>query len=77
MLNRFPKGGLLLAGLAAYAYYKYNKMSDDQKRDLVSNLKQKGQKLYNDYVPENVKSMISKTSSEVESKFCEGSAYTS
>jgi len=77
MLNRFPKGGLLLAGLAAYAYYKYNKMSDDQKRDLVSNLKQKGQKLYDDYVPENVKSMISKTSSEVESKFGEGSAYTS
>ena len=73
MLN---KSGLLLAGLAAFAYYKYNKMSEDQKRDMVNNLKQKGQKLYDDYVPENVKSMFSKASPDVESKFGEGSAYT-
>jgi hypothetical protein len=39
------KGGalpLLLAGLAAWGYYKYSKMSEDQKRNLVSDWKEKG-----------------------------------
>jgi hypothetical protein len=50
-----PKSGLLVAGLAAFAYYKYSQMSEDQKRDLVNNLKEKGQKLYDQYVPEDLK----------------------
>ena len=36
--------GLVLAGLAAFAYYKYSKMSDQQKKDLLN----KGKKLVND-----------------------------
>ncbi len=39
-------GPLLLAGLAAFGYYKYSKMSDQEKRDL----KEKGRK----FVDENL-----------------------
>ena len=54
------KTGLILAGLAAYAYYKYNKMSEEEKRNLVSGLKEKGQKIYEQYVPTEVKNMFGK-----------------
>jgi hypothetical protein len=37
-------GGMLLAGLAAYGIYKFSKMSENEKRDLV----QKGKKLFAD-----------------------------
>lgn len=53
-------GSLLLAGIAAFAYYKYSQMSEQQRKDLVNNWKQKGQKLYDDYVPENIKNVVSK-----------------
>ena len=52
------KGSILLAALAAFAYYKYSKLTEEQKRDLMNNLKQKGQKLYDQIVPENLKSKI-------------------
>jgi hypothetical protein len=38
--------GLLLAGLAAYGYYKYSKMSPQQKNDLM----QKGRKIFDSSV---------------------------
>lgn len=60
-----PKGGLIVAGLAAFAYYKYSKMSEDEKRDLVNNLKEKGQKLYDQYVPEDLKKTFQPKSSTV------------
>ena len=41
-------GSLLLAGIAAFAYYKYSQMSEQQRKDLVNNWKQKGQKLYDE-----------------------------
>jgi hypothetical protein len=75
-----PGGGLLLAGLAAFAYYKYSKMSSEEKENLVSDLKAKGQKLYDDYMPEQVKSMLAKghtpsTPSNATPKFGTGSDY--
>ena len=57
------KGGtipLLLAGLAAWGYYKYSKMSEAEKKNLVSGWKEKGQKFYDENVPQNVKDMIAK-----------------
>ena len=85
MINKkFSTGGLVLAGLAAYAYYKYNKMSMQEKDDMISSLKEKGQKLYDEYVPQNVKDMVdSKTGStsgstkDASSKFGEGNSYIS
>ena len=58
--RRVPKGGILLAGLAAFAYYRYSKMSEEQKRNLVSGLKEKGKKLYDQYMPTEIKSMLEK-----------------
>jgi hypothetical protein len=52
------KGRLLLAGLAAFAYYKYSRLTQDQKRELANNVKQKGRQLYDQYVPENLKNKI-------------------
>ena len=53
-------GGLVLAGLAAYAYYKYNKMTPEERRQAMSGIKEKGQKLYDDYVPNDLKKMFGK-----------------
>ena len=43
--------GLALAGLAAYAWHKYSKMSADEKRDLTNNLKEKGRTILDSIVP--------------------------
>jgi hypothetical protein len=58
--GKMGSGSLLLAGLAAFAYYKYSKMSEQEKKNLVGGWKEKGQKLYDEYVPENIKSMVGK-----------------
>jgi hypothetical protein len=62
-----PTGTLLLAGLAAFAYYKYSKMSEDEKKKIVGDLKEKGKKFYDQNVPENIKSMFSKNGNQTAS----------
>ncbi|HEX5154089.1 MAG TPA: hypothetical protein VFW07_21730 [Parafilimonas sp.] len=52
------KGRLLIAGLAAFAYYKYSRLTRDQKCELADKLKQKGKQLYDQYMPENLKNKI-------------------
>lgn len=51
--GKFAKSPLtmLLAGAAAFAYYKYSKMSPDQKKDLVNGIKDKASKLFNGLMP--------------------------
>lgn len=44
MIRRGKMGSLLLLGLAAFGAYKYSKLSDQQKRDLLG----KGNKLVSD-----------------------------
>ena len=44
-------GALIVGGLAAFAYYKYNKLSPKEKKDIVDNLKREGKKLYEEYIP--------------------------
>ena len=58
---------LLLAGLAAYGYYKYSKMSEAEKKNLVGGLKEKGQRFYDEKVPQNVKDMFAKKENGQES----------
>lgn len=53
---------LLLAGAAAFAYHKYSKMSEAEKKEMVNNLKQKGKKIYDQFTPENVKDTVKKYS---------------
>ena len=77
--SRLPKGsGLLLAGIAAFAYYKYSKMSQEEKTNLVSGLKEKGQKLYDEYMPAQVKDMFAqKGNTNPNNSFDESSVYNS
>jgi hypothetical protein len=76
--SRIPKGGLVLAGLAAFAYYKYSKMSQEEKSSLVSDLKEKGQKLYDQYMPSQVKDMFTqKGNTNPNNSFDESSVYSS
>ena len=58
MATRRPTLPLLLACLAAYGYYKYSKMSTDEKEKLVGGLKEKGQKFYDEKVPQNIKDLF-------------------
>jgi hypothetical protein len=60
MAAKRPTLPLLLAGLAAYGYYKYSKMSTDEKDKLVGGLKEKGQKFYDESVPQNIKDLFGK-----------------
>ncbi|MBA2499087.1 MAG: YtxH domain-containing protein [Chitinophagaceae bacterium] len=57
------KGKFLLAGLAAFAWYKYSKMSAEEKSRITHDLKEKGKKVYDQYVPREVKDMIGKKNS--------------
>ena len=58
--NRTKSGSLLLAGLAAFAYYKYSKMTPDERRNMFNDLKEKGKKLVNDYVPADIRDKFMK-----------------
>ncbi len=49
------KTGLLLAGLALYAAYRYRKMSAEQK----ASLKEKGRNLADQYLPQKIKNIFS------------------
>jgi len=54
------KGALILGGIAgAMGYYLYSQLSEEEKKEVVGNLKQKGKKVYDDYVPDNLKNKFS------------------
>lgn len=53
-MARLGLGSLLLAGAAAFGYYKFSKMTAAEKEQL----KQKAMKAYEDNVPQNVRDMI-------------------
>ena len=53
---------LLLAGIAAYGYYKYSKMSDTEKKNFINSLKEKGKKVFDQYVPSDVQNKFGKIS---------------
>jgi hypothetical protein len=54
--NKRSAAPLLLAGLAAFAYYKYSKMTPERKNDL----KEKGKDLLDKYVPQSVRKLFNK-----------------
>ena len=77
--RRSNSGSLLLAGLAAFAYYKYSKMTPEERRNLFESLKAKGKKLVDDYVPAEIKDVFMKqgnATAPANSHFGEGSDYT-
>jgi hypothetical protein len=53
------KWALILAGIAgAVGYYMYSKMSEEEKSEMLNNLKEKGKKMYDDYVPDKMKNVF-------------------
>jgi hypothetical protein len=53
---------LLLTGVAAFAAYKYSKMSEGEKKELIEKLKQKGKKVYDQFTPDNINDTVKKFS---------------
>ncbi len=77
--NNSKSGSLLLAGLAAYAYYKYSKMTPDERRSMLDGLKEKGKKLVDQYLPDDIKDkFMNRNTGTAPAKdhFDEGSYYT-
>jgi len=75
--RRSNSGSLLLAGLAAFAYYKYSKMSPAERSNLFETLKAKGKKLVDDFVPAEIKEkFMNQGNAAANSHFGEGSDYT-
>ncbi|MDQ6845805.1 MAG: hypothetical protein M3Z92_15920 [Bacteroidota bacterium] len=58
--NKLPKGSLLFAGLAAFAYYKYSQLSPGEKSNLIDNIKAKSKSFYDQCVPGELKNLFSK-----------------
>lgn len=52
---------LILAGLTAYAYYKYNSMTPEAKQKLTEDIKLKGKNIFDKYVPDQVKQFFRST----------------
>ena len=59
-LKKMSKRTLILAGLAAFIYYKYSKLSEEQKDDLISTLREEGKKLYDLFIPTAIKNLFTK-----------------
>ena len=64
-MARRGMGPLILAGLAAYGLYKYSKMNEEQKR----NLKEKGKKLFDENVPQNLKDVFGRKASKTQNSY--------
>jgi hypothetical protein len=75
MLQKKKTRVLLLAGLAAFAYYRYSKLSAEQKRDLSNIIKVKGKKLYDQYVPRHIKNMFYQNNELLNFDYGENSDY--
>jgi len=55
ILNNKKTGALILGGLAAFAYYKYSKMTPEEKSKLTNTIKEKGKGLMDQFMPGGMK----------------------
>lgn len=49
---------LVVAGLAAFAYYKYSKLSEEEKRNITNDIKETGRNIMKEFIPEGIKSFL-------------------
>ena len=49
---------LVIAGLAAFAYYKYSKLTNEEKSKIVSDIKDTGRNVIKELIPEEIKGFI-------------------
>ena len=59
ILNNKKTGALILGGLAAFAYYKYSKLSPEEKTKLTNTIKEKGKGLMDQFMPGGMKNAFS------------------
>ena len=75
--KKIPKRTLILAGLAVFVYYKYSRMSEQQKKNLVVSLKKKSKRLYDEYMPADIKNLFTRKESLIyDDNFGEHSDYS-
>ena len=70
MLHYGKAASILLAGVAAYAAYRFSKMSPEQKKDMTDNLRNQGKKILDRFMPQE------KGASGSGQHFGEGNQYT-
>lgn len=51
---------LVIAGLAAFAYYKYSKLTREEKDNIVNDLKETGRNIVKELVPDEIKGFMPK-----------------
>lgn len=49
---------LVIAGLAAFAYYKYSKLTREEKDNIVKDLKETGRNIIKELIPEEIKGFV-------------------
>ncbi len=76
--NKLFKGTLLLVSMAAaFAYYKYSRLSPDEKNDLAESIKEKSRKLYDQFLPDELKRVFdSKDTGSYASDFESGEQFS-
>ena len=52
---------LVIAGLAAFAYYKYSRLSEEEKRNIANDIKETGRNIMKELIPEGIKSFLPET----------------
>ena len=61
IMNNKKTSAIILAGVAAFAYYKYSKMSPEEKANMRSTLKEKGTAILDNMMPFGLKNVFSKS----------------
>ncbi len=49
---------LVIAGLAAFAYYKYSKLTSEEKSKIASDIRDTGRNIIKELIPEEIKGFI-------------------
>lgn len=49
---------LVVAGLAAFAYYRYSKMTEAERQKIQNDIREIGEKVIKEFIPEGIKSFI-------------------
>ncbi len=52
---------LVIAGIAAFAYYKYCKLTTEEKNNIVKDLKETGKNIIKEIIPEGIKGFLPET----------------
>ncbi len=49
---------LVIAGLAAFAFYKYSKLTGEEKDKMVQDLRETGRNIIKELIPEEIKGFV-------------------